>query len=53
MEYKVVITKTELGINYWLDRGWIIESVTAQRVSTGGGSHLYGDFCFVLKKEKK
>lgn len=50
MDYKVVITKDEETINNYLQEGWIIESVTSQVVSTGGGSHLYGDFCFVLKK---
>ena len=52
MEYKVIITKIEDVINKWLDEGWVIESVSAQRVSTGGGSLLYGDFCFVIKREK-
>jgi hypothetical protein len=51
MEYKVVITKTELIINKYLQEGWIVDSVTPQRVSTGSGSHLFGDFCFVLKRE--
>jgi hypothetical protein len=52
MDYKVIITKDEYEINKFLQVGWLIDSVTPQRVSTGGLSHLYGDFCFVLKREK-
>jgi hypothetical protein len=51
MEYKVIITKSESTINTELQLGWVVDSVTPQKVSTGGGGHLYGGFCFVLKKE--
>jgi hypothetical protein len=51
MEYKVIITKSEYIINGWLDKGWVIESVSPQRVSTGGGLLLYGEFCFVIKRD--
>jgi len=51
MEYKVIITKSDFIINGWLEKGWSIESVTAQRVSTGSGSHLHGEFCFVIKRD--
>ena len=49
-EQKVVITKCESTINALLSEGWVIESVTAQHVATGSGSHLEGQFCFVLHK---
>ena len=49
-EQKVVITKFDSTINSLIREGWVIESVTAQHVSTGSGSHLEGAFCFVLHK---
>lgn len=51
MEYKVIISDSEKTINDWLEKGWLIESVTAQRVSTGSGSYLHGKFCFVIKRD--
>lgn len=50
-EQKVVITKSETTINRHIEEGWTIESVTAQHVATGHGSHLEGQFCFVLVKK--
>lgn len=51
-EQKVIITSRESIINEWLDKGWSIKSVTPQCVSTGGGSHLMGNFLIVLFKNK-
>lgn len=51
-KFKVLITDEESRLEYWLENGWIIDSVTAQKVSAGGESirNLRGNFCFVLKK---
>jgi hypothetical protein len=49
-QQKVIITKTEADINEWLERGWLVKSVTAGHVSTATGSHLYGSFLIVLYK---
>lgn len=47
MQYKVIITKEQDEINVWLDKGWIIESVTAQHVSSPHYAEK-GSFCFVI-----
>lgn len=52
-EYYVLITRTEERVNKYLKDGWSIDSVTPQCVSTGGGSHLEGTFCFVLSRLKE
>lgn len=49
-EHKVVITNVSEIVNGYLRDGWVVVSVTPQHVSTGGGSHLHGNFCFVLKR---
>jgi hypothetical protein len=51
MEHKVIITDSANSVNILLKEGWLVKSVTAQFVATGGGSHLDGKFCFVLEKE--
>lgn len=52
MEQKVIITKSDSDINFMLDKGWRIVSVTAQHVSSSGGgySSLEGKFCFVIER---
>jgi hypothetical protein len=49
-DQKVIITKSQTEINRHLEEGWKILSVTPQQVSTGGGSHIYGDFLIVLHR---
>jgi hypothetical protein len=49
-QQKVIITKTEADINEWLERGWLVKSVTAGHVSTASGSHLEAKFLVVLHK---
>ena len=54
MEYKVVITDSQSEINSWLEKGWKIQSVTAQHIA-GGGQISYttkAPFCFVISKSK-
>ena len=50
MENKVVITNSEYSINFYLDKGWFVKSVTSQFVGTGSVSELRGHFCFVLER---
>ena len=50
MAQKLIITDTSSDVNRWLEDGWKIMSVTAQHISTGGGSHLRGNFAIVLEK---
>ena len=47
-QYRVLITKDDNKVNSLLEKGWVVESVTRQEVSTGGGQSIHGDFCFVL-----
>lgn len=51
-EQKIIITDKDSDINAEINRGWLVESVTAQHVSTSssGWSNMYGKFCFVLVK---
>ena len=51
-KHKVIITSNQDNVNHLLDNGWMIVSVTSQRVAAGGGyDYSYsGKFCFVLKK---
>jgi len=51
MEHKVVITKSQLTINEWLDKGWKVVSVTAQYIVSSSWNE--GAFCFVLQREIK
>ncbi len=53
MEQIVIITDKQNVINNLLNKEWHIVSVTAQHLSTGGNSHLYGNFCFVLERKVK
>jgi len=50
--YKVVITYNNEEINEFLEQGWVIESVTPQRVAVTGDSYstVRGKFCFVLER---
>lgn len=51
MKQKVVITKDEDAINFYLDRGWNIVSTTAQHVAGMYFSNVIeGNFCFVIEK---
>ena len=50
MTQKLIITDTSSDVNRWLEDGWKIMSITAQHISTGGGSHLRGNFAIVLEK---
>ncbi len=52
MKYKVIITNNQEEINGFLNQGWVVDSVTAQRVSTSGQGYtsMRGHFCIVLKK---
>jgi hypothetical protein len=52
-EYKVIITKNESRVNQLFIDGWVVDSVTPQYMSTGGGSQLEGGFCFVLSRLKE
>ena len=47
MKHKVIITKSPADINDWLEKGWIVKSVTAQHV----GTTTTGSFCFVLERQ--
>jgi hypothetical protein len=51
MKQKVVISREQTIINDYIKKGWKVQSVTSQCVSTGGSSLLRGDFCFILEKE--
>jgi hypothetical protein len=50
MENKVIITNNEDSVNRYLDKGWIVKSVTPQFVATGASFELKGYFCFVLER---
>ena len=50
MEQRLIITDSYYDVNEYLNQGWKILSVTPQHVSTGGGSHLRGNFAIVLEK---
>ena len=57
MKHKVIITKEEDRVNGFLDDGWLVESVTSQRVIDRRGKMksnyselISSKFCFVLKK---
>jgi hypothetical protein len=50
MEQKIVITNVAAEINYLISDGWKVVSITPQYPSTGGSSHLFGGFCFLLER---
>jgi len=50
MEYKCIITDSSSDIQYFLDKGWRVVSVTAQHVS-GDAYSVYGKFCFILERQ--
>ena len=54
MIHKVIITKEAGVINDYLDRGWLVKSVTSQRIQLESQSTFSktetAAFCFVLKK---
>jgi len=52
MEQKVIITVSAYDVNQYLDKGWEVVSVTAQYVSSPQYVEK-GQFCFVLKRDKK
>jgi hypothetical protein len=49
MENKVLITDSEDGVNFFLDKGWTIKTVVAQHVASPSYV-LKGMFCFVLER---
>jgi hypothetical protein len=51
MEQKIVITNVAAEINYLISDGWKVVSITPQYPSTGGNSHLFGGFCFLLERK--
>jgi hypothetical protein len=56
MAQKVIITSSEKTINDWLDKGWVVVSVTAQYVAmsnTYSSSTIHSNFCFVIEKNDK
>lgn len=55
MEQKVIITASAFDVNQEIQRGWEVVSVTAQHVSNSSSSSYSekGQFCFVLKRDKK
>lgn len=53
MEQKVVITRDQSEINGYLQKGWIVVSVTAQNINYGGNQYErqpLGNFCFLLER---
>jgi hypothetical protein len=52
MEQKFFITDSQYDVQGWLDKGWMIVSVTAQHVSTGSSQWLSGKFAIVIEKKK-
>lgn len=50
-EQKFLIVDNPRDVNEWLDKGWEIISVTAQRVSAGSSSYMRGNFAIVLQKQ--
>lgn len=53
MTQKLIITDSVYDVNKYLDKGWKIMSITAQHVSTGGGSHMRGNFAILLERGDK
>lgn len=51
VEQKFLITNSQSEVQNWLDRGWIITSVTAQRII--GDIYARGDFAIVLERESQ
>lgn len=53
MEQKLIITDSVHDVNGYLEDGWKVVSITAQHISTGGGSHLRGNFAILLERGDK
>lgn len=51
MEQKVIITDSQYDIQSYLDKGWIVVSVTAQHVASSSSYVTNGKFCFVLERK--
>jgi hypothetical protein len=49
MEHKCIITDSAYDIQYLLDKGWNVVSVTPQHVSAGT-HNIGGKFCFILER---
>jgi len=55
-EQKVLVTGDEyesmvqIKVDEMLKEGWLIVSVTAQHISTGGSSHLRGGYLIVFER---
>jgi hypothetical protein len=55
MESKVLITDSQYSIQDLLDKGWIIKSITAQHVASGGqnySSSIIGKFLVIFERSK-
>ena len=52
-EQKLLIVESAYDVNHWLDKGWEVVSVTAQRVSAGSSSYMRGGFAVVIQKQKE
>lgn len=53
MGQKLIITDSVHDVNEYLEDGWKVVSITAQHISTGGGSHLRGNFAILLERGDK
>lgn len=53
MGQKLIITDSVHDVNGYLEDGWKVVSITAQHISTGGGSHLRGNFAILLERGDK
>lgn len=52
-EQKVVITDSEININNYIDKGWVVANMIPMTISTGNNSFYNGKVCFLLEKEKR
>ena len=52
MEQKFIIADRDYEINDLLRDGWIVVSITSQRVATGGTSTVTGGFAILLERPK-
>lgn len=50
MEQKVLLTDSANDVNYYLDKGWIVKSITAQH--GGGSSSYFGKFMILLERPR-
>ena len=50
-EQKFIITDSQYDVQNYLDKGWVIVSVTAQHTATGSSFQVHGKFGIVLERE--